>query len=185
MLYFRRMGQPHKVLPHYTYDDYCIWEGRWELIDGIPYAMAPMPVPEHQSVAGNLHAEFRASLQKAGCTCKVYQPLDYKLADDTVFNPDLLIVCPPITKKFLDFAPGLVVEILSESTAYKDRHVKFPRYEAEGISYYLIVDIASRSVEIYALKEGRYQMQAFHQGEPFAFSLANCSFSVQLDRIWS
>lgn len=27
-------------LPHYRYDDYLLWEGEWELIDGIAYAMA-------------------------------------------------------------------------------------------------------------------------------------------------
>ena len=30
-------------LPHYTYEDYLCWEGRWELINGIPYAMTPAP----------------------------------------------------------------------------------------------------------------------------------------------
>jgi hypothetical protein len=24
-------------LPHYTYDDYAQWEGRWEIISGVPY----------------------------------------------------------------------------------------------------------------------------------------------------
>jgi hypothetical protein len=32
-----------KLLPHYTYEDYCHWEGRWEVIDGISYAMIPAP----------------------------------------------------------------------------------------------------------------------------------------------
>ena len=27
--------------PHYTYEDFCQWEGQWELIQGIPYAMTP------------------------------------------------------------------------------------------------------------------------------------------------
>ena len=38
-------------LPHYTYDDYVQWEGRWELIKGIPFAMVPapvMPAPAHE-----------------------------------------------------------------------------------------------------------------------------------------
>jgi len=26
-------------LPHYTYEDYKHWEGDWELINGIAYAM--------------------------------------------------------------------------------------------------------------------------------------------------
>jgi hypothetical protein len=25
-----------KILPHYTYEEYCQWKGRWELIEGIP-----------------------------------------------------------------------------------------------------------------------------------------------------
>jgi hypothetical protein len=43
-----------RLLPHYTYDDWLNWEGQWELIEGIPYAMSPMPVPNHQRIAANL-----------------------------------------------------------------------------------------------------------------------------------
>jgi len=34
------MSNAVKLLPHYTYSDYENWEGQWELIDGIPYAMS-------------------------------------------------------------------------------------------------------------------------------------------------
>jgi Uma2 family endonuclease len=179
------MNVAHKYLPHYTYEDYLHWEGRWELIDGIPYAMAPMPVPEHQLLAGNLHAEFRASLKKAGCGCKVYQPLDYKLSDDTIFNPDLLIICKPITKKFLDFPPDLVVEILSESIQMKDRNVKFPKYEAEGIPYYLMIDPDSHSVEVYQLINGRYHRQPLDQNKPYPIVFGDCRLEIVFDAIWS
>jgi Uma2 family endonuclease len=178
------MSIAYKHLPQYTYDDYLQWEGRWELIDGIPYAMTPMPVPKHQRVAGSLHAELRGALKKDGCDCKVYQPIDYKLSDDTVFNPDLLIVCRPISKKYLDFPPSIVVEILSESTAMKDRHIKYPRYEAEGIPYYLIVDADLETVEVYQLINGRYQRQSLQQDEAFTFNLGDCSFSILFNQIW-
>lgn len=178
------MNIAHRFLPHYTYEDYLRWEGQWELIDGIPYAMSPAPVPQHQHVAGNLHAELRAALKKGGCSCKVYQPIDYKLSDDTVFNPDLSIVCQPITKKFLDFPPQLVVEILSESTQIKDRNVKYPRYEAEGVPWYLMVDIDKRSIEVYQLMERHYQRQPVEQGKPFLFTMEDCRFEVLFDLIW-
>ena len=45
---FSLMSSVIKILPYYTYEDYCHWEGRWELIDGIPYAMSPAPNPIHQ-----------------------------------------------------------------------------------------------------------------------------------------
>ena len=59
------MSSAVKILPHYTYDDYCNWEGRWELIEGIPYAMSPLPIPKHQIIANNLSAEFRFALKNA------------------------------------------------------------------------------------------------------------------------
>lgn len=178
------MNVAHKYLPHYTYEDYLQWEGRWELIDGIPYAMSPAPVPRHQTVAGNLHAELRAAIKKSKCSCKVYQPLDYKLSDDTIFNPDLSIVCKPITKKFLDFPPEVVVEILSESTGMKDRNVKYPKYEAEGIPYYIMVDADKNTAEVYQLIESRYTRQPLDQSKPFVFNLGDCRFELRFDDIW-
>ena len=41
---------PAYVLEKYTYEDYKQWEGDWELIDGIPQAMAPSPALKHQFI---------------------------------------------------------------------------------------------------------------------------------------
>ncbi len=35
-------------LDTYTYKDYKLWEGDWELINGHPQAMTPSPKYEHQ-----------------------------------------------------------------------------------------------------------------------------------------
>ena len=32
----------------YTYQDYLLWKGDWELVNGYPYAMAPSPNINHQ-----------------------------------------------------------------------------------------------------------------------------------------
>lgn len=50
------------------------------------------------------------------------------MEEDTVVQPDVLIVCKPITKNFLDFPANLVVEILSPSTVLKDRNSKILLY---------------------------------------------------------
>lgn len=179
------MSFAYKLLPQYTYEDYCRWEGKWELINGIPYAMSPAPRPEHQRIAGSLHAELRAAIKKSGCDCSIYQPLDYKIADDTVLNPDLMIVCKPIEKTFLDFAPELVVEILSPATALKDRHTKFEIYEQQKINFYLIIDVDKQDVEIYNLDmDGSYQQLPVVMKDPFQFQLPNCRFSLTFENIW-
>ena len=58
------MGLAEKYIPHYTYSDWLHWEGRWELIEGHPIAMSPIPVPEHQRVAAELRTEFTLALRK-------------------------------------------------------------------------------------------------------------------------
>ncbi len=180
------MASPNRILPYYTYEDYCRWEGRWELIDGIPYAMSPAPRPEHQTIAGNLHAELRSSIKQAKCACKVYQPIDYRVSEDTILNPDLLVVCQPITNQFLDFAPEMVVEILSPATALKDRHTKFEIYQQQQIPYYVIVDTDKKQVEIWQLDEtGKYNQVAFAESEPMLFKFKNCKFSIVFQSIWS
>lgn len=55
-----------RILPNYTYKDYCLWEGRWELIEGIPYAMSLAHTPRHQWIVVNIVSEFRGSIKKSG-----------------------------------------------------------------------------------------------------------------------
>ncbi|MBI4377702.1 MAG: hypothetical protein HY578_01250 [Nitrospinae bacterium] len=41
-------------IPRYTYNDYVKWEGRWELIEGMAYAMVPSPTIGHQLIGKNI-----------------------------------------------------------------------------------------------------------------------------------
>ena len=180
------MAFSNVILPHYTYEDYCRWEGQWELIEGIPYAMSPMPRAEQQVIANNLGAEFRAAVKKTRCNYKVYQPIDYKVTEDTILNPDLLIVCKPIAKQFLDFAPELIVEILSPATALKDRLTKFEIYQQQQILYYIMVEIDTRQIEVWQLSDdGKYRQVLIDEKKPQLFAFDNCSFSIVFESIWS
>jgi Uma2 family endonuclease len=175
-----------KLLPYYTYEDYCNWEGRWELIEGIPFAMSPAPSPRHQWVVVNIVSELRTAVKKSKCKhCKVYDFIDVKIEEDIILQPDASIVCKPIHKKFLDFPPTIVVEILSDSTALKDRITKFSIYEKFGIQYYLIVDPEKESIEIYSLQNEKYRLQEFSQDVSYLFTLSDdCKIEVTLKNIW-
>lgn len=155
------MALANKIIPHYTYDDWIHWEGKWELIDGHPIAMSPTPVPPHQRAAAELITELTLALRKSSCKkCKVYDSLDYKITDDTILVPDILIICGDVKKKYLDFAPVLIVEILSPSTALRDRNTKYDLYREQGVEYYLIVDVDKKSIEVYRLQGEQYSLQA-------------------------
>jgi Uma2 family endonuclease len=177
------MGLANKILPHYTYNDYVNWEGRWELIEGHPIAMSPMPIPEHQRVAAEMRFEFMSALKKEKCkNCRAYDPLDYKINDDTILQPDIVIVCGPINRAYLDFPAELVVEILSPSTALRDRNSKFEFYQQQKIKYYLIVEVHKRSIEIYELTEGMYILQSYNNH--FEFQFSDCTILPELNNIW-
>ncbi|MGC8783703.1 MAG: Uma2 family endonuclease, partial [Armatimonadota bacterium] len=76
-----------KYLPHYTYADYVQWEGRWELIEGIPFAMSPQPSFRHQRISHRIAEELGRALE--GCErCRAVLPVDWKISEDTVVQPD-------------------------------------------------------------------------------------------------
>jgi Uma2 family endonuclease len=181
------MSSAVKILPHYTYEEYCLWEGRWEIIEGIPYAMSPAPSPRHQWISSNIKAEIRNAIKKSGCkNCKVYDFIDIKVSEDTVLQPDAIVVCKEIEKPFLDFPANLVLEILSPSTAMKDRNNKFTIYQAQKIPYYLIIDVEKDEIEIYRLNDVNiYQLEKISTDLPYTFHLdPDCSVDILFHNIW-
>lgn len=170
-----------KILPYYTIDDWQWWQGKWELIEGIPFAMSPAPMPKHQRISGNLYEQFNNALRKCK-TCKVYQAIDWVIADDTLLEPDVLVVCKPIESR-LNFPPELIVEILSPSTAIKDRNSKFEIYLQQKVKYYLIIDPLKDAVEIYECINDEYQLQQHSNMFQFTFP-QNCSAEIDFASIW-
>lgn len=171
---------------NYTYEDYKIWEGRWELINGQPFDMSPMPRPEHQRIGCNIIFEFKRAIKKTKCKhCKVYGPIDYLLSEKTILNPDVLIVYKAITKQYLDFSPSLVVEILSPSTAIKDKVTKFQLYASQSIPYYLIVDIVKKEIQIYHWLEDQYVLESIDENNQFIFTLEEgCNIVTDWGEVW-
>lgn len=156
----------------YTYRHYLTWpEGeRWELIDGLAWAMSPAPTSIHQAICGYLHGTLFAYLQDKPCKvfCAPFDvlfPLGGEADEDvaTVVQPDILVYCDrsKITRRGGRGAPDLLVEILSPSTSKKDLHEKFDLYERGGVREYWIVDPGNRSIQVFH----REPSGTFDQGE--------------------
>jgi len=152
----------------YTYADYCTWDDneRWEIIDGEAYSMSPAPRPRHQSVIGEIYGQLRGFLK--GKPCKAFiAPFDVRLdetgQDDTVVQPDLVVICDrsKIDDKGCNGAPDLVIEVLSPASASRDRWVKFNLYQRFGVREYWIVDPDSGTVAAHLLESGKYTAFAY------------------------
>ncbi len=88
-------------LPHYSYDDYILWEGRWEIISGLPYAMSPAPSIKHQQISSRIAQILEEQLSNCE-QCFALLPVDWKITDDTVVQPDNMVIChQPITSNTL------------------------------------------------------------------------------------
>jgi Uma2 family endonuclease len=147
----------------YTYADYLAWDTdkRYELIDGEAYMMAA-PSVAHQAVSRELLIQFGIFLR--GKPCQVFAaPFDVRLfpredeSDDTVLQPDLLVVCD--RSKISDDracrgAPDMVIEIHSPSNTPTMMFVKYQKYLKAGVREYWNVNPKTGEVHVHILEPG-------------------------------
>lgn len=173
-------------IPRYTYDEYKAWEGNWELIAGYPYAMAPAPMIKHQSISNKIARVLDVALEDCE-KCQALLPVDWKIAEDTVVQPDNSVIChEPAQEAYITKAPRIIFEVTSKSTEKKDTTVKFDLYEQEGVKYYIIVSPSDTVAKVYGLKDGRYVKMCDATDETVSFELAECSQKLAFDfsKIW-
>ena len=127
----------------------------YEQINGTVYMMS-RPSMTHAQIQGNIFNAFKNYLK--GKSCRPFCDGDVFLGEKTNVVPDVMIVCDPeiIKKDGVYGAPDLIVEILSPSTARKDRADKFFTYEKYGVKEYWIVSPEAKSVEVYINKDGKF-----------------------------
>lgn len=122
---------------------------RYECIDG-ELLVTPSPGNLHQSIVSELHLLLAPYVRSVGAGYVQVSPLDVELDDGMIVQPDLLAFrLRPVMEK--SRIPGhdliLTVEVLSPSTASRDRGLKRAFYARIGVAEYWIVHPASRQVE--------------------------------------
>ena len=141
----------------FTYRHYLLLpEGdRKELIEGDFYVV-PAPSIRHQTVSANLGLELRQMVRRNRLGTLLLAPTDVVLSQESVVQPDILFVSNErrgiITEANVSGAPDLVVEILSPSTAERDRELKLDLYARHGVREYWIVDPDEETVEVMELE---------------------------------
>jgi len=161
------MSRPLRDPGRHTYGEYCGWpeDQRYELIDGLAFAMAPAPTRQHQRLSFELAREVANALEGSGCEVNV-APFDVRLPEgdeadddiDTVVQPDISVVCDPskLDDKGCRGAPDWVIEVLSPGSAGHDQVRKLALYERHGVTEYWLVHPVDRVVIIYRLEDGAY-----------------------------
>ncbi len=173
------------LIERYTYDDYVKWEGDWELIDGMPLAMAPAPMRIHQQISGEILRYFLNETEECE-DCEASMEVDYKIGDETILRPDVVVTCDDdINEAYLSKAPQIVVEVISKSTATRDEHYKFKIYESEGVKYYILVYPDLLMAKLYKLKDGRLIKEGDFDKESYTFTDSKCQVELDFNKIFS
>ena len=168
---------------HYTYDDYKLWEGNWELMGGIAVAMSPAPMRIHQSLASEIIFTIREQLDECEI-CEVLGEVDYKISDDTVLRPDVVLTCGETNEMYLVKAPEIIVEIINPSTAHRDEKYKFEIYEKEKVKYYIIIYPEELSAKVFKLDGKEYDKQGDFTDESYTFDETTCNVSIDFERVF-
>ncbi|MDR1558721.1 MAG: Uma2 family endonuclease [Clostridiales bacterium] len=129
----------------------------YEIINGQIVMMA-RPSMKHVYITGNVYAIFRNYLK--GKTCRAVSEPDVFLEDKNNFVPDVAVICDrsKIKVNGIHGAPDLVVEILSRSTATRDKQEKKDVYEKTGVKEYWIIDPDSKTITVYHLRDGIFKL---------------------------
>jgi len=170
-------------LPSYTYQDYKWWGGDWELIDGIPYAMAPASVKKHQKLMIAISSHFFEKLKECK-NCEILIEEDWKIDEKNVVRPDVSIVCNDSNPNFIAKTPKIIFEIVSPSTALKDENIKFRIYEQEGVKYYILVYPDTLIAKVYKNENFQYKKVGEFDMETYEFDIDECKVDISFDDVF-
>jgi len=169
------MGLAERYPVRYTVEDWKHWQGDWELIEGIPYAMAS-PRPINQAILSNLVWAIRSALLENCPSCVVYAELDWYISYDTVIRPDIMVLCGEIPER-VENPPHIVIEIVSPSSKQIDEGLKFELCEKEGVKYFVLVYPDEKAVKVFELSKGKYV-----EKHSMKFSLGGCELEIDLTK---
>ena len=162
---------------------------RYEVINGQLF-VTPPPVPEdHQRPSMRLSIHVGSYVYEHHLGELFAAPVGVVLDDENGLQPDLVYISRErldlISRRGIEGAPDLVVEILSPSTRSRDRGVKLRRYAAAGVPHYWIVDPRTRTLEAYRLGERSYELTGkYGPGEVFRPELFP-GLEVPIDDLWA
>ena len=172
-----------QTIEYYTYDDYKEWDGEWELISGIPLAMAPAPMINHQAIAYAVSRELMDSIDECR-ECLVFGEADWKVNDDTIVKPDVVLICNETNEAYMTKAPEIIVEVISKSTAKRDEKTKFKLYEEEKVKYYIIVYPTDLKAKVYRLENGKYTKEGDFLTDSYDFEETSCKASIDFEKVF-
>lgn len=170
-------------------DEFLHWDDgtdtRYELIDGVPIAMAP-PAEAHRILAVRLVSRIEAALQsRRPCNAQIDAGVLRPDRCDAYYIADVAVTCRPNEPGRQAVAePILIVEILSPSTERHDRRIKLPTYrEIESVQEMLLIDSDSYYAEVHR-RDANHWIIELVRGSGAILSLSSVGVSLSMAELY-
>jgi Uma2 family endonuclease len=133
---------------------------RYEILGG-ELIVTPASTAGHQRVLGRLSRRFNEHVCRTEAGEAILGPFDVRLSRFDTVKPDIIFIGasqPPVSgdQNFIDFAPALVVEVISPTSRRIELVRKMALYANAGIQEYWVADPEWRTFAINVLAVDEY-----------------------------
>ena len=163
-----------------------------ELIHG-ELRLQPRPAPRHSRAASVLGALVLPPFQLS-----VGGPGGWEIVDEPEihFGPDVLVpdlagwrlvVGDPyhnLSTAYFTMVPQWICEVLSRSTAKKDREEKLPIYARAGVAHAWLIEPTAQTIEVFALRGGELCLQHTHEGDGSFQAAPFEALTIPTGKLW-
>lgn len=141
---------------------------RHEVIAG-ELVMTPAPGVPHQAAVTDLTVSLSLFIRSNEIGQVLVGPVDILFAEGDYLEPDVVVVLDwnehLLSDRGIEGPPDLVVEVVSPSTASRDRGSKLERYRHYGVPEYWVVDPVARVVEVWGFSSGATEAAVYRHGD--------------------
>ena len=170
-----------------TYEEFLDWADEDTLAEWVngEIVMSSPAGRRHQDVSGLLESVLRSFVEENNLGLVLSAPFQMKLAQGR--EPDVLFVAAPhldrVKRNRLEGPADLVIEIVSDESAGRDRGEKYYEYAEGGVPEYWLIDPRSDWVEFYVLEGSHYRL-AFSGSEGEYRSASVPGFWLKVEWLW-
>lgn len=176
----------------YTVEEYLAFErealDKHEYINGEIIAMAGAS-REHNLISANVGAEIRFRLK--GKNCETYMnDMRVRMKGNRYGYPDVVVVCgePQFANDEFDVLlnPTIVVEVLSDSTRFRDKTEKLEVYQKmESIKECLLIEQAIMRIEHYIKQTPNQWLLRIYENQDEIVNLESIGCRISVSDIYS
>ena len=161
-----------------------------EIINGELYSQ-PRPAPKHARAYSVLGGKIGGSFDWGGSS-----PADWWIIDEPELHIDSHVLVPDLAgwkrermpelpeTAWFEVIPDWICEILSPSTARKDRMIKMPLYAALGVAYFWLIDPELQTLEVYQLDNQRWTLMASLKDDDVVSEVPFDALTFSLSELW-